>query len=173
MDLKKHLRDRNLKWNWDAIAKYCIENPASIAKILDYCTDEEIIIQQNAGAVLGKLIDHDKQVLYPYQQRFIAILSQNPHDAVKRGMMRVYQWLAIDEEIEGELFDYIIKYLANPEEAIAIKAFGMTVARRICEKYPELANELLPYVETLVQQKVSAGVSNRGKKEMKILNALI
>lgn len=173
MDLKKHLRDRNLKWNWDAIAGYCIQHPTSIKLILDYCLDEEIIIQQNAGAVLGKIIDQDKKALFKHQARFIEILRTNPHDAVKRGIMRVYQWLKIDEEIEGELFDFIIKYLNNPEEAIAIKAFGMTAARRICQKYPELTNELIPYIETLVEQKLSSGIINRGQKELKILRRLI
>ena len=56
---------------------------------------------------------------------------------------------------------------------IAIKAFGITVARRICEKYPELANELIPYVEVLVDQKPSAGIVNRGEKELKKLAEIL
>ena len=173
MDLKQHLRGRNLKWNWDSISKHCIQHPKDIEQILAYCVNEEVILQQNAGAVLGKIIDLDKKVLLKHQRRMIDNLKLNPHDAVKRATMRVYQWLEIDEEIEGELFDLIIKYLANPEEAIAVKAFGMSAGRRICEKYPELANELLPYVEVLVEQKLSSGVVNRGEKELRLLRKLI
>jgi hypothetical protein len=173
MDLKPHLRGRNLKWNWDSIAKYCVENPTTIGELMVHCTESEQIVQQNAGAVLGKIIDLDKKILLPYQAKMMAILKTNPHDAVKRAIMRVYQWLAISEEVEGELFDWVICYLKNPEEAIAVKAFGMTVARRICEKYPELAGELLPYIEILVEEKLSAGILSRGTKEIRKLRDLI
>jgi hypothetical protein len=172
MDLKEHLRGRNLKWNWDAIAKYCAKNSETIAHIIEYCEDEEMIVQQNAGAVLGKLIDLDKKLLNPYLIDIAALIDKDVHDAVKRAVMRVFQWADIAEDIEGELFDYVIRSLKSLETPIAIKAFGMTVARRICEKYPELANELIPYVEVLVDQKPSAGIVNRGEKELKKLHKL-
>ena len=152
---------------------YQINHANDIEQILNYCVDEEVILQQNAGAVLGKIIDLDKEVLYKHQRRMIDNLKLNPHDAVKRATMRVYQWLEIDEEVEGELFDIIINYLKDAEEPIAVKAFGMSAGRRICEKYPELANELLPYIEVLVDQKLSSGVVSRGEKELRLLRALI
>jgi hypothetical protein len=172
MDLKPHLRGRNLKWNWDSITKHCVENPSSIEDVLAYCTDEETIIQQNAGAVLGKIIDLDKKILIQYEQRILDLLGTDPHDAVKRAAMRVFQFIEIDEEVEGQLFDTAMTYVNNPEEAIAVRAFGMTAARRVCEKYPELANELLPPIEVMVDQKLSSGIVNRGEKELKILRKL-
>jgi hypothetical protein len=66
-----------------------------------------------------------------------------------------------------------IQYLKSPDESIAVKAFGMTSLRRICEKYPELASELIPYIEILVDQKASAGIVNRGEKELKKLRELL
>lgn len=172
MDLREHLRGRNLKWNWDEIAKYCAKNPNSIPLIIEYCRDKETIVQQNAGAVLGKLVDLDKKLLVPYLVDITALLDMDSHDAVKRAVMRVFQWADISEEVEGELFDYVIRSLQSKETPIAIKAFGITVARRICEKYPELANELIPYVEVLVDQKPSAGIVNRGEKELKLLHKI-
>jgi hypothetical protein len=58
------------------------------------------------------------------------------------------------------------------QEPIAIKAFAMTVARRICEKYPELITELIPIIELLVEQKISAGLNSRGGKELQLLYKL-
>jgi hypothetical protein len=173
MDLKPHLRDRNLKWNWDAISKYCVENPKSIHDILDYCNDDEIGIQQNAGAVLGKIINLDKSVLIPHEQRILSCLKSNPHNAVKRAAMRVFQFIEISKEVEGELFDTAMAFVNNPEEPIAVRAFGMSAARRVCELYPELANELIPPIEVMVDQKLSSGIVSRGKRELKILRELI
>lgn len=172
MDLRKHLLDRNLKWNWDEIAAYCIKNPSAIQQIVDYCEDPEVHVQQNAGAVLGKLIDLDKKILDPYAKQIVDLLEKDIHDAVKRAIMRVYQWAEISEEVEGELFEFVINALKSQEAPIAIKAFGMTVARRICEKYPELAAELIPYLEIIVDERPSAGMVNRAEKELKKLRQL-
>ena len=59
-ELKENLKRRNLKWNWDAIAADCVAKPKQIPRLLSYCTDNEVIVQQNAGAVLGKIIDLDQ-----------------------------------------------------------------------------------------------------------------
>jgi hypothetical protein len=171
MDLKKHLQDRNLKWNWDGIAKYCVTNPKVIHQIIDFCLDDEVQVQQNAGAVLGKIIDLDKHILDPYVTEMVELLGQ-AHDAVDRGILRVFQWAIITEEIEGELFEFVVSALKSLEAPIAIKVFGMTTGRRICEKYPELANEMIPLIELIIEEKPSAGLLSRGKKELKLLTKL-
>lgn len=173
MDLKQHLRGRNLKWNWDSISDYVVKHPNSIQQIIHYCVDDETIVCQNAGAVLGKIVDLDKKILIPYYDQMVANLRLNPHDAVKRASMRVWQFAEITEEFEGEIFDIAMSYVSDKNAAIAIRAFGITAARKICQKYPELAHELIPFVETMVDQKISAGIISRGKKELKLLRDLI
>lgn len=173
MNLRQHLLDRNLKWNWDEIAKYCVKHPESIKEVVEFTMDHEVHVQQNAGAVIGKIVDLDRKILTPYLETMVSNLSNNPHDAVKRATLRVFQFSEIPEEVEGELFEYIIKALKSLEEPIAIKAFGMTAARRICERYPELVNELIPLIEIIVEEKLSAGLVNRGQKELKILRRLV
>lgn len=169
MDLRKHLLDRNLKWNWDEIAKYCLRNPKDVRQIVEYCRDENEHVTKNAGAVIGKLIDYDKSILDPYLEELVKILHENRHDAVKRGITRVFQYASCPEESEGDLFDWVISALQSMEEAVAVKAFGMTAARKICEKYPELAGEMIPLLEMIIYENPSAGLENRAKKELKKL----
>ena len=170
--LKENLRRRNLKWNWDSIAADCIANPKQLPYLLDFCTDSERAIQQNAGAVLGKIIDLDEEILVPHLRKILKNLRADPHDAVKRATMRVLQTVEIPAEVEGEVFDVAMRYVADFSEAIAIRAFSMTVARRMCERYPTLRHELLPVVKGVFEQKASAGLLARAKREVKILEAL-
>ena len=172
MDLKAQLEDRNLKWNWDKIADYLVLNPSLIPDLLEFMFNGELHQRKNAAAVFGKICDRQKSLLDPYLIPLGQHLRTNPIDASKRSIIRLFQFCEIPEEIEGELFDQIIEYLKSSEEAIAIKAFGMTVARRICQKYSELAVELIPRIEILVEEKVSAGIVNRGRKELKLLQKL-
>ena len=172
MDLKKHLLGRNLKWNWDAISKYCIEQPSAIDELLDYCIDKKVVIQQNAGAVLGKIIDLDKEILIPHLFRILQNLKNEPHDAVKRASMRILQFIEIPEENLGDVFQLAINYLQSNKEPIAVKVFSMSSARKICEKHPELCNELIPIIEFLLEEKISRGIIARAQKELKILHKL-
>ena len=91
-------------------------------------------------------------------------LNTNPVDGVKRNTLRTFQFNSIPEEVEGEFFDILLIYLTSLSEAVAIKAFSMTVARKICKKHPELAQELIPIIERLMKASESSGIKHRGNK---------
>lgn len=171
-ELRENLRRRNLKWNWDAIAADCVADPKKIQQLLIFCIDPEVLIQQNAGAVLGKIIDLDQEILVPHLPRILKNLRSEPHDAVKRATMRVLQSVEIPEAVEGEVFDIAMSYVSDFEEAIAIRGYAMTVARRLCQRYPPLRHELHPVVEGLIEQKASTAIVTRAKRELKMLEDL-
>jgi hypothetical protein len=169
VNLKERLQDRNLKWNWDEIAGFIIQHPEMINELIDFSFHGEKIEKQNAAAVIGKICDQNKAFLTPYLETLFHHLETNPIDAVKRSTIRILQFTDIPESIEGELFDLALSYITSLDELIAVKAFAMTVARRICEKYPELSNELIPIVETIQKEKISSGMTNRAQHELKKL----
>ena len=172
MNLKERLQGRNLKWNWDAIASDIIQHTKMIDELINFSFKGEKIEKQNAAAVIGKICDQDKKILDPYLEILFNHLETNPIDAVKRSTIRIFQFTNIPESIESELFDLSLAYVTSIDEPIAIKAFGITVARRICEKYPELSNELIPIVEIIKKEKISSGMTNRAKHELKKLRKI-
>ncbi len=170
--LRALLQRDNLKWNWEAIAADCAADPALIGPLLGFCTDPETAVQQNAGAVLGKIVDLDPDLLVPHLRPMLDNLRSLPHDAVKRATMRSLQRVAIPADLEGEVFDLAVRLLADPGEAIAIRAFSITTARRLCERYPPLRQELLPLVREIIDSKPSPGTLSRAKRELEALEAL-
>ena len=170
--LKEKLRRENLKWNWDAVAADCLAEPELLPMLLEFCTDPEVAVQQNAGSVLGKIIDLDEAILVPHLPKMLENLKSEPHDAVKRATMRVLRTIEIPEAVEGEVFDVAMRFVSDYEEAIAVRGFAMTTARRLCERYPTLRHELQPVVEDLIEQKASTGLSSRARCELKKLQAL-
>ena len=171
-ELKENLRRQNLKWNWDAIASDCVANPKLLPHLIRHCISEEVQIQQNAGAVLGKLINLDKEILVPHIPSMLKNLQSDPHDAVKRATMRVLERIEIPEKLEGDVYDVAMQFVTDFNQPVAIRAFSMTVARRICQSYPSLSLELLPVVQGFFELKQSAGIIARARKELKILEKL-
>ncbi|KAA9040986.1 hypothetical protein FW778_02805 [Ginsengibacter hankyongi] len=58
------------------------------------------------------------------------------------------------------------KYLASPDEAIAIKAFSLTVLANLAKKYPEIIPEIKLIIEEQLPHQ-SAAFKSRAKAFMK------
>lgn len=86
-----------------------------------------------------------------------------------RNILRFYQFSDIPEKIEGELYQLCFEYITNPVNAIAIRAFSMTICTRIAQRYPELKAELYDAINMTLPNG-SAGVRNRGQKMLKKLS---
>jgi hypothetical protein len=55
------------------------------------------------------------------------------------------------------------------KEAIAIKAFSMSVLYNCCKIYPELKVEVIPILEDVLVRDKSKGIQSRGRKVLKQL----
>jgi hypothetical protein len=64
------------------------------------------------------------------------------HAAVKRNSIRLLQNIAIPEKYQGAIMDICFRYIENPREAVAIKAFSITVLKNLSKQYPEILPEL-------------------------------
>ncbi len=94
------------------------------------------------------------------------------HTAAKRNVIRVLQFLDIPEKYHAKVFDICLKYLSDPHEAIAVRVFSMSVASRLAKLYPELAKEVIEYINVSLKNS-SAGLRSRSRKELSALNKLI
>ena len=57
-------------------------------------------------------------------------------------------------------------YMASPKEAVAVKAFSLSVLGRLAKKYPEI----IPEITLLIEQQInhqSAAFKSKAKKFMK------
>src|ERR1019366_7428933 len=84
----------------------------------------------------------------------------------KKQCTKIVEWVGNNQEKFDELFDLflngeyritqraawplsycVIKYLESPNEAVAIKAFSITVLGKLAKKYPEIIPEIKLMIE--------------------------
>ena len=119
--------------------------------------------------VLGHIHDQHPSLLEPYLPQIIKHLRHpDIHDAIKRNIVRILHNVKIPEEHYGEVADICFTYLEDPNVAVAIRAFSMTVLWNICQEVPELMPELRATIEDLLDYS-SAGFKSRGKKILKMI----
>jgi hypothetical protein len=166
MNLRDQLLKENSKKNWQLVAKTIGTDKQLFRELMDLYFNDVYRVVQRATQVISDISDEYPELLKPYLSKMVDHLEHGSIDAVRRNTMRIFQFCDVPEEKEGELFEKGIEFLKSAEAPIAIKAFSMTALRRICEKYPELADELIPHIEILVEENASTGLVNRGEKEL-------
>ena len=123
---------------------------------------------KQAGA-LSNIGEKHPEMFLPYHQLLLDKLQEKQsHNSIRRNIVRMYQFIEIPPEYEGNFYDLAMLYLLNPNEAIAVRAFSMRICENIALKYPELIPELIQAVESVVPNG-SNGLKNRAGHVLKNL----
>lgn len=169
MDYRRRLESGNSKEIWGSIVKDIGSNQKKFTEIIDIFFSEDYRLVQRVSQAIGVIGEKQPKLIAPHLSKMVDVLHTNPIDAVKRNILRIFQFVDIPNDLEGKLFDIALTFLKSNEEAIAIRVFSMTTLRKICENHPELSQEIIPTIEIILSENKSGGIQSRGKKELKKL----
>ncbi|WP_339816284.1 hypothetical protein [uncultured Imperialibacter sp.] len=161
------MRDRS-KQNVERMANQMGDEPAQFGLLMDIFFDGSYRATQYSAHLLGKCCDLHPHLILPYLGKMIDLLDEEVHDSLKRNILRTMQFVDIPEEHWDKTVQYCFELLQSRKEPIAVKVFGMTVLANLCEKLPELKNELRIIIEDQMPYG-SAGFKSRGSKILKKL----
>ena len=169
MDIKQELTKEQSKALVVKIRDYIGNDSKKFSELMGlFFTNDDWRLNQRAAWVLGHCMDQYPTLITPYIPKLLQNLKNKVPDAVKRNTVRCLQDVDIPEEYLGETAEICFNYLNSSEEPVAVKVFSMTVLGNICEKFPELKNELIPTIEHQLPYS-SAGFKSRAKKVFKKL----
>lgn len=120
-------------------------------------------IQHAAWPISYCVVDHPQLIKKHWAALIKTLHKPVIHDAVKRNSMRLLQDIEIPEKYEGKIMDIAFGYVASQTEAIAIKAFALTVLGNFTTKYPEIIPELRTLIEYQLPYQTAA-FRSRAKK---------
>ena len=89
--------------------------------------------------------------------------NEDTNLAVKRNVVRLFQFIEIPKRYSGRIFDACYKFVDDPKETVAVRVFAMTVAAKIAKDSPELLDELR-LVATKYPQAATAGFCSRARR---------
>ncbi|HWZ22384.1 MAG TPA: hypothetical protein VNW06_06995 [Cytophagaceae bacterium] len=171
MNFEKALLTEHSRVQAEKIAKYIGKDSARFKVLMDIFFCNEYILTQRAASVMSICVRKYPDLISPFLKKMIYNLEKPVHDSVKRNTVRILQEIEIPEKLIGKTVDVCFALLAKPSEAVAIKAFSMTVLLNITKKEPDLKNELKIIIEDQLPYAKAAFIS-RGKKTLKELEKL-
>jgi len=131
-----------------------------------FLTDEYRVVQRSAWPVSYCVEAHPKLIKTNFGKLVRNLQQPNLHDAVKRNSVRLLQHADIPIKYRGEVMNICFAYVESPTEAVATKAFALTVLGRLANWYPDIIPEIKLLIEDQLPHQTPA-FKARAKQLMK------
>ncbi len=170
MNWSKEILKEHSKKQCDKIVTYVGNDPEKFTQLVDVFLQGPYRITQRAAWPLSNCVENHPELLRPHWKKILAFAGMpGIHDAVKRNVLRMFQFVQVPKVYQGRTADLCFRFLADTKEPVAIRVFAMTVLANIAREVPELKNELIPIIEDQLPY-ASAGFLSRSRKVLKQLN---
>ncbi len=172
MDILRELVKEHSKPQALRIAAYIGADEDRFAELMRIFFGKDYRITQRASWSMNFCVEKHPFLLLPYLPQMIENLKRDDvHDAVKRNSVRVLQFFDIPDELLGEVADVCFQLLSAANSPIAVKAFCMPILLHICQKEPDLKNELKMLIEDQMPYAAPAFISS-GRRVLKQLEKI-
>lgn len=173
IDLKSELINDIRSFKAPELAKYVLTHEL-ISDLINYSLDRDYLLSSRAMWVLGHVSDVDNSLIPPYYSKLILNLkNKDLHNGVIRNTLRLFQKYKVPKKHETFMLDKCYEYITNPKEAIAVRAFAITVVFNISKPFPELLNELKLILNEVNKQEEAPGIKSRVKNTLKNIDKVL
>lgn len=170
MNIRERLEAEHSKSLTTAIVNYIGKDKKRFKELMTVFFGGEYRLTQRAAWPLSFVAIEHPELLKPYYAQLISKLKEpGAHPAIARNILRTFQEVDVPEAYQGELIDLCFRFVSSEMQPIAIRAFAMSTATRICKHYPELKNEFLIILKEMATLPQSPGIKVRIKSALKEL----
>jgi len=149
------------------IVNYIGSDKVRFAVLMKIFTGDDLRLQQRSAWAMSDIVVKHPQLIKPFLKNIIPRLRQSGHPAIARNILRILQFIDLPEKYESVVFDDCLRFIKSESTPVAIRAFAVTVAGHICNKYPELQRELRPVLRELMTLQQQPAMSHRIKLVLK------
>jgi hypothetical protein len=173
MDLRNQILAEHTKANCQKIVSWVGDDAKKFNELFELFLQAEYRIKQRAAWPMSYCaIAHPEFMRNNFDKLILNLKKPRIHNSIKRNSLRLLQEVDIPEKYEGDIMEICFQFVEAPEEAVAIKAFSLTILGDLAKKYPEIIPEIKLIIEDQFPHQ-TAGFKVRAKKllmEFKTLN---
>ena len=136
-----------------------------------FLNDEYRVTQRAAWPVSYCVQAHPEFIKDNFEKLLKNLEKPNLHGSIKRNSIRLLQNISIPKKYQGRVMHFCFDYLESPTEAVAIKAFSLTVLGSLAKQYPEIVPEIKLLIEDQLPHQTPA-FKSRAKMFLKQVEKL-
>ncbi len=162
--LKKSLDNARHAKDIQTIAQRCVDHPEDFDFLIEAMTHKDTQTSSRAAWAMSHAVQISPAILEKKQHiRLIEIADKAISGSLKRNIMRAWQSVELPSGFIYEIADLALRFLGNPKEDVAVKAFSITVLQNCLKQIPELKEEVLFLIEKEMPHATAAFVVRAGK----------
>jgi len=167
VDIENELRKGHTKAQCDRIVKYIGDREDRFGELMKLFFSGEYRITQRAAWPMSYCVRNHPALVKPWFKEMMDLLeAKNAQSAAKRNIVRLFQYTEIPKRYQGRLMNACFGFIEDPGEAIAVKAFSLTVLENLSSVYPEILPEIKTIIEARWEQETPA-FRSRARKILK------
>ncbi len=148
MNIRAALLKEHSKKQCNAIVKWVGNDQKKFDELFDLFLHDEYRVVQRAGWPISYCVEKHPNLIQNHYTKLLKNLNKKGiHDAVKRNSIRLLQYVNIPKKFHGRVMDICFRYVSSPTEAVAVKAFSITVLQNLARQYPGIINEIKLVIE--------------------------
>ncbi len=121
-----------------------------------FLNDEYRVVQRAAWPVSYCVIQHPPLIKKHFELLLSNLKKPDIHNPVKRNTVRFLQVIEIPKKYQGAVMDLCFSYIASPTEAVAVKAFSLTILQKLSKDYPGIIPEIKLIIEERWEHETAA-----------------
>lgn len=169
MNIKKVILKEHSKRQTAKVVSYIGKSPTRFKELVTLFLKGPYRLTQRAAWPLSNCVEAHPELIIPHLKTILIMLdNKDAHDAVKRNIMRLLQYIEIPKRLYASVINQGFA-LMDPKEPIAVRVFAMTVLANIARKEPDLKKELIIVIENQLPY-ASAGYLARARMVLKQLS---
>jgi hypothetical protein len=167
MKLREQILKEHSKANCNAIVQWIGNSQQRFNQLFDlFLKDEYRVVQRAAWPLSYAVMAHPEFIKKHFSKLLKNLDKPDINNSVKRNTVRLMQDIQIPEKFHGQVMNICFDFISSPDEAVAVKAFALTVLENLSKKYPEIRSELKTIIEDRWDYETAA-FRARGKKILK------
>lgn len=173
MTLREMILNGNKKDNATAVCDWVGDDARRFAQLVGLFLHDEYRVVQKAAWIISLVSERQPQLIDAHLEAIVQRMQEPGLPvAVRRNAVRIMQFIDLPESLHGPVMNACFDFVADPREAIAVRAFSMTILANLAKAYPEIGQELAVLLEEALEQESSPGLRNRAQKVLKAIRSL-
>jgi len=157
MNIKDEILKEHSKAQCNKIVKWVGHSQQRFDELFHLFLTGEYRVTQRAAWPISYCVEMHPAFIKKNFTKLISNLQRpNRHNAVKRNTVRLLQYVDIPKKLQGRVMDICFGYVASPEEAVAVKAFSLTVLGNLAKLYPDIIPEIKLLIEEQLPNQTAA-----------------
>lgn len=171
MNIQAALEREHSKTVTTAIVNYIGKDSERFKTLMDVFLNGDSRLSQRAAWPVSFACIAEPSLVKPYLAKLVNLLKEPVHHpAIRRNILRLFQEIEIPEKHQAALINECFRLIADPSQPVAVVAFAITNAAKLCKPFPELGRELKLVLHELSTQPHTPAIRVRIKKALKDLS---